>query len=151
MGDGGVVDHAAVDQQSFGHLYRRKDTGNGRRRRYGIDRWSVGEQQLASLGQIEGHEMQRDRRVRQIVELDVPADAPAQPAVGDELVTPTAYAAYQRAGPEREDVVALQVAPDSVELSCRRRRLRARCDERRVESTHGRTHSPGPGSIRTPD
>jgi hypothetical protein len=84
--------------------------------------------------------MERNRSVGEVVGLDVPPGELAQPAIGDQVVAPAAQAADERAHADREDVLALKVAPDSAERLRRRCGLRARGDERRVEGAGGTSH-----------
>jgi hypothetical protein len=77
--------------------------------------------------------MQRDRRVEEILELDVAAEQPAQTMVWHQVVTSSTYTAHKRGGPDREDVPALKLAPDPAEPARGRWHLRARGHERGVE------------------
>jgi len=56
--------------------------------------------------------VQRDGRLLQPVELQVPRGEPAQRPVGDQVVAPPGQAAEQRGRAQREDVAAAQPAPE---------------------------------------
>jgi hypothetical protein len=77
--------------------------------------------------------MQRDRRVDEIVELDVAVEELAQTVVWHQVVTSSAYTADKRGHPDREEVLALKLAPDPAEPARGRWHLRARGHKRRVE------------------
>src|SRR4051812_25091077 len=70
-----------------------EDPRNRRRRSDGLHRRTFGEEQLASLDQIERDQMERDSRVREVLKLDVPADQSPQLAIRHEVIAPTAHAA----------------------------------------------------------
>jgi hypothetical protein len=77
--------------------------------------------------------MQRDRRVDEILELDVAAEEPTQTTVWHQVVTSSAYTTRKGGHPHREDVPALKVAPGPAEPARGRWHLRARGHKRRVE------------------
>jgi hypothetical protein len=77
--------------------------------------------------------VERDRRLGQVVELEVARDQPAQPVIGHEVIAPPAHATNQRTQADREDVLTLQLAPDAGERSGSRDGLRPGGDKRRVE------------------
>jgi hypothetical protein len=56
--------------------------------------------------------VQRDGRLLQPVELQVPRGEPAQRLVGDQVVAPPGQAADERSRAQREDVAATQSAPE---------------------------------------
>jgi hypothetical protein len=79
----------------------------------GLHRRTFGEEQLASLDQVERDQMERDSRIGEVLELDVPSDQSPQLAIRHEVIAPTAHAADERAHAERKDVLPLKVAPHS--------------------------------------
>src|SRR3954464_701952 len=77
--------------------------------------------------------MQRDRRIGEVIELDVLPDQPPQLAVGHKMIAPAARTADERAQADGKDILPLQVAPHSAQLPRCLRRLGPRCDEGGVE------------------
>src|SRR3954466_2740333 len=71
----------------------------------------LGEEQLTSLGQVEREQMERDGRLAEVIEFDVPPDQPPQLAIGHKMVTSSARTAGQCAHAHRKDVLPLEVAP----------------------------------------
>ena len=67
--------------------------------------------------------MQRDGGAGEVVELEVPANEPTQTAIGNKVIPGPTKTADQRAHADREDVLALEVAPHLAELLGRRHRL----------------------------
>src|SRR3954453_7779000 len=77
--------------------------------------------------------MQRDRRIGEVIELDVLPDQPPQLAVGHKMIAPAARTADERAQADGKDVLPLQVAPHSAQLPRCLRGLGPRCDKGGVE------------------
>jgi hypothetical protein len=94
-----------------------------------IDGWSVAQDRLGAGVDVERDKAQRHRRVRQVVDLDVAFDYPAQPVGWNEMVAVPREATDDRPQADREGVRALDAAPRPREIPCRLRRLRTRCDE----------------------
>jgi len=57
--------------------------------------------------------MKRDRRIGEVIEVDVPPDQPPQLAIGHQMIAPAAHTADERAQADREDVLPLELAPHS--------------------------------------
>jgi hypothetical protein len=74
------------------------------------------------------------------LELDVPADELAQTAVGDQVVSAPAETSDECAHADREDVLALEAAPNPAQLADRRDGLGSGRDEGGVERPHRRCH-----------
>jgi hypothetical protein len=71
VGNRRVVDHPAVDQSVVADLDGRKDARNRSGRCHRIHRRAIGQQELASVGQIEGDEVQRDRGIGKAFKLEM--------------------------------------------------------------------------------
>ena len=100
----------------------------------------IRQQQLATGDEIEGNQVQRDGGAGEVLELDVPANEPTQTAIGNKVIPRPTKTADQRAHADREDVLALEVAPHPAELPGRRHGLWSRCDEGGVERPHRGCH-----------
>jgi hypothetical protein len=122
-----------IDKELLADGDRREDAWDRARGDDRIDGWSIAQDGLGAGVDIEGDEAQRHRGVRQVVELDVPFDYPAQPMGWNEMVSVPREATHDRPQADREGVRALDTAPGPGELPCRLGRLRTRRDERGVE------------------
>ena len=81
MGDRRVVDHTAVDQPLLSDLDGPKHTRNRSRGRHRIHGRTLGQQELASVGEIEGDQVQRDRGIGEVLNLKVSAQQLAETAI----------------------------------------------------------------------
>src|SRR3954468_9330415 len=77
--------------------------------------------------------MQGDRRIGEVIELDMLPDQPPQLAVGHKMIAPAARTADERAQADGKDVLPLEVAPYSAQLPRCLRGLGPRSDEGGVE------------------
>jgi hypothetical protein len=99
-----------------------------------------GEENLAALDEIEGNHVEWNRRVGDVLELDMTRYQPAQASIGDKVVAPSAQPADEGAHTDRKDVLALQSAPDTCEVGSRLDGLPARRHEGRVQRAGGRSN-----------
>ena len=139
--DRDVVDDAAVDQHVAVDRHRREDGRDGRGGQDGLDGGPVGDPALAPVGERGRHDLDRDHRVLEVLELDPGLDDPAQPGVGvhgGALEEPGPRAVER---PAREDVGAPDPAPHLGHvldaLGCRVARV-----GRAVDRTDGRAEDP---------
>ena len=123
VADRRVVGDAAVDQLCVLPLHGGEHAGNGSTGQYRVERRPLGEAALAAAKEIDGDDVEGDRRLLEPVELELGVDQSPQRPIRDEVVAAPGEADEGGREVEGKDLRAAHPAPDLGEPMGRRGRL----------------------------